>query len=81
MVHAAGRGSARGTHRAALEVVVEGLVQEVPLAAARRALQGQVHVVVGAREPLAARGHRDGVGRHGPPGSARLGSARPHRRC
>jgi len=72
----------REAGRAALEVVVEGFVQEVPLAAARSALQAQVHVVVGAREPLAARSHGNGVGRHGPTGTARShrhGTAEPHR--
>lgn len=70
-----GRPSPGWTHRAALEVVVEGFVQEVPLAAACRALQAQIHVVVSAREPLGARGHRDRVGRHGPTGSVRFSSA------
>ena len=35
------------------------------LAAARGAHEAQVDVVVGAREPLAAGGHGDGVGGHG----------------
>ena len=52
-------------HRPALEVVVEGLVQQVLLAAARGAHEAEVDVVVGTREPLAAGGHGDGVGGHG----------------
>lgn len=52
-------------HRAALKVVVEGLVQQVLLAAARRAHEAEVDVVVGASEPLAAGGHGDRVGGHG----------------
>ena len=52
-------------HRAALEVVVEGLVQQVLLAAARGAHEAEVDVVVGASEPLAAGGHGDRVGGHG----------------
>lgn len=51
-------------HRASLEVIVEGLVQQVLLAAARRANEAEVDVVVGAREPLAAGGHSDRVGGH-----------------
>lgn len=52
-------------HRAALEVVVESLVQQVLLAAARGAHEAEVDVVVGAGEPLAAGGHGDRVGGHG----------------
>lgn len=51
-------------HRSSLEVIVEGLVQQVFLAAARRANETEVDVVVGAREPLAAGGHSDRVGGH-----------------
>lgn len=51
-------------HRAALEVIVERLVQQVLLAAARGAHEAKVDIVVGARKPLAAGGHSDGIGGH-----------------
>lgn len=73
------------THRATLEVVVEGLVQQVLLAAARGAHEAEVDVVVGASEPLAAGGHGDGVGGHGggkrAPRAVGAASVRSFRAC
>lgn len=53
------------SHRATLEVIVESLVKQMLLTAACRTNEAEVNVVVGAREPLAAGGYGDGVGRHG----------------